>query len=459
MRAGRVLGALVVALSTAALTPQALAQDAAAPATASAADGAAPALTLSGRVLDAGQQPLAGVVVILGAGRADLNGKAWRVARGDLEKIDERALSGADGRFELTLAEGALPAADERVLAELRVVLLHPQHATRLVRTARPPGDVAPHFDLGDLPMEPGASLTGRVVNERGGVVPNADVFLENPAPTAQAPAVAESPGDEPLRQLFLMGRSAEDGRFAVHGLRPGVAHLRVSLPDVAETRVRELRVDAREPLDAGDVVLSWGHEVIGVVVDEDGQPIRHARVQVQRPRTDGVREGLPSVHHATGSSAETRAVTVTDAEGRFRARKLAAGIYDVHVSAQGRAWSRVYGVEADSGELRIVMPGLGTLLVTVLADDTSAPIEGATLEAMLPPAERSQPWSNAQYRISTQDQPPGRYAVIGAGPEGTELTVRAAGYVELTQLLPAVPAQQVVELVLRLRPQPAEGD
>jgi hypothetical protein len=168
-----------------------------------------------------------------------------------------------------------------------------------------------PVRDRAPAPAAVTATLTGRVVDDRGSPVPAAHVVA------AGGPAV---PG----------ARSAittEEGRYAIRDLDPGLYTISMSgngYPSVSygQTRIggpgKVIDIKPRQDL-VLPLVLPRGGVIAGTVLDELGNPVKGG-VQVRRESAPGTRQ--PFAPHMT-----------VDSRGRFRAFGLAAGTYVVSSS------------------------------------------------------------------------------------------------------------------------------
>ncbi len=409
-----------------------------------------PSTVLSGRVVDRQGGPIAGVDVLFGTSRDDMWLVHWDFVRSGASGVKSHAVTGANGRFEV----GAVVTSDGnggRESPEPRLVFLHAAFSTTVRRCDKLP---LGRFDIGDQVLDAGARLKGRVVTPGGEPVPEADVSVSN-----EAPALVSDPGsgprDDEIRQWFLARRTPADGCFESSGLRPGAAGLAVAKRDLASTLVAGLQVSPDEPLDVGDIVLEAGSGVAGVVVDAQGLPLRNASVEIElAPETR--RAAPPSANEpVVGPKGLTRGSAESADDGRFEVGGLTPGVYDVHVSLEGHAWSRVFDVPTGTSDLRVTMRRLGAILLQVVDEDTGEPVLGAEIKAGLPAAEKFQPWSDFQFGVESGENAqlaPGAYRVTGAGPEGTELTIRAEGHAERRETAVGVGADETATLTIRLR-------
>jgi hypothetical protein len=193
--------------------------------------------------------------------------------------------------------------------------------APGLARVARdvevPPGE---DVDMGDVRLEPGRTLRGRVVNSRTG------------APVAGASVRVNLADDDPDSEEFQWAsgvRTQPDGTFTLEQLRPRSIRLEVHHEDY--TRHRQRVEPGEEPL---EVRLHEGAVVQGTVRDREGRPVvaRIRVVSLSRP---------VSRFHRYGQDGALQ--VETDEAGHYRANKLEPGDYVVsaHMDArdgEGRA-------------------------------------------------------------------------------------------------------------------------
>ena len=235
--------------------------------------------------------------------------------------------SGPDGRYEV---RGLLPQRPYRLRAD------DPRYAPYvrdriLLATAE--------TLQADVPLRPGATLSGRVVDEGGRPIAGALGRLFAPPGAGLAGRVrAWRAGDR------LVFRTAADGSFKATRLLPGDdQRLTVAHPDF------EARTTTGLSLPAGatrtvTVTLRRGLTLVGRVRDEAGRPVPDAAVEVSAARGFGVRTGLPFA--AGQGAAGPKGASGND--GRFEIKGLAVGDYAVTVSKEGFADHRLDRVPVD---------------------------------------------------------------------------------------------------------------
>lgn len=400
----------------------------------SRAPSAPQALTITGRVLDALGRPLPGAGVLLVADRNDAWHKHWAFLRDGPDAVSTHVRTGSDGRF--VLGADALPEA-----ATPRLVVHHDTAAT-LVRPCA--GLRAGSLDVGDMRLEPGAAVRGRVLDVAR--APLAEVHVT----FSDLPGGAEPREDDEVRLYFCAGRSGADGRFRASGLRVAPATLRAEYrtPQVwLRPRVlRDLPLSPGPPLDVGDIVLDEGGVIAGSVRDDTGAPVAGASVSAAK---HGDWQEFDESEGLWRTSART------DAQGAFRLTGLQPGSYDLDVLTGEGSPAAADLVALGTLDLNLVAPRPGSVLVR-LTDESGAPVEGASLAVTLPARHKVRAWSDWQFKVAAgaaAGLDPGLYRISGAGPQGAEIEVRAPGHVPSVVEAPGVaPAEEVVVPLTLLR-------
>jgi protocatechuate 3,4-dioxygenase beta subunit len=309
----------------------------------------APSAVVSGRIVDGGGRPLAGVALRLLPEE--------RPATPLLRQTDPTsraataARSAADGRFELL----ARAAGRFRLDAERAGFVPRSVSGIALSGSAR--------LELGDLMLDAAVALAGTVVDEQARPVVGATV-------EARAPATA-----------VWRSRAATDGQgsFALAGLPAGEPlEVTVRHPDFVPARLADLAA----PAEGVEVVLRAGAVLSGRVVDASGRGVPEAVVLASvtaRPgEGTGAAAGPPEV--------DQRGV---DPEGRFRFADLPAGTATVRASAPGYQPADRAGVEIDAAapvgeEIELVLEPAAALAGVVRAPD-GAPAAGARVTVLRP--------------------------------------------------------------------------
>ncbi|MEM7200202.1 MAG: carboxypeptidase regulatory-like domain-containing protein [Planctomycetota bacterium] len=211
-------------------------------------------VTLRGRAVDAqSRRPVATAEITLAAPQT-------------------RAVTAADGSFECTFP-----------LAEARVALdcVHPDYLPqqRVLWNRRvPKGGVVEPFDFELVPASDGATLVGRLVDERGVPVGGARLRLARTPPSR----IGTPP---PERKEEVTSR--DDGGFAYDGLTPGRWDLLIQAAGLEDHERASLELPAQSRTDLGAIRLhafAWAR-LEGRVVDTTGTGIADARIGVWQDR------------------------------------------------------------------------------------------------------------------------------------------------------------------------------
>jgi protocatechuate 3,4-dioxygenase beta subunit len=169
--------------------------------------------------------------------------------------------------------------------------------------------------DLGQLRLQPGATISGRVTDDAGKPVESAGVSVKN------------AKGEPVL--LFSMVATGSDGRYAVPGLEPGTYVLTFDAKGHAPAE-RAAAVSAAGVGTTVDAVLESGGTLSALVEDDRGRPVEGARVEVYDPTGARVTRTLTIVNFMEGD------VSRTNASGTATIRDLVPGTYTIKASKDG---------------------------------------------------------------------------------------------------------------------------
>lgn len=249
--------------------------------------------TVSGRVTDAGGEPLAGVDVQLAV--VDYNEHG----------VGHRAWTDAAGRY---LLEG-VPAGRLSVAAEQTGYL-----------PAVSDLDVLPGDNRLDFQLDRGLTVAGRVVDDGGAAVPDAEVRLGAGLALFFGTAVT----------------TGADGRFELAGIAPGTHAVSASKEGYAEATLDGLEIAA--PVDDLLLVLSHGTALFGSVYGVDPDSLAGVRITAS----------------PNGRLALPRSSRV-DYRGAYRVEGLAAGSWTVTAAIEsGRQAVEEVTIGAGEREVRL---------------------------------------------------------------------------------------------------------
>lgn len=337
--------ALAEAPTATATTTEATAERTAAP----AVESAGPACTLRGRCVDTSGQPLSGVnVTLTGWGANDQRVQAWLRDHDEPKRIAEKRTTGPDGVFEFCF----WPPPPFQFALRLQNDGL----ATWGNRWSELAAGTTK--DLGDLKLERGTLLLGRVVDASGAPLAKAEVRIDK---------AGERRGGDGFED-WTTAHTGTDGTFRARWpLLPGDYKLGI---DDQQIERGELVTLSGEPEQTVEVVLKRLDDreaIAGVVVDQDGAPVRGAYV-----------------HPAIGGRG--RLVT-TDRDGKFRVLRPAEDAPE-----RVRLWVSCSGYEATPDpqeyewgrtDVRLVLRKGAALEVLVVRASDGTPVEDYTLRVV----------------------------------------------------------------------------
>ncbi len=221
----------------------------------------------------------------------------------------------AAGKYTFTIPPDQLKQRDLYIMFDLR----HPEYAPRhcgsysyaMIRENLEVGS-EPWFTK--LKMVPGSRISGRVVDERGKPVAGAQLRGESLDPSA-----GDSSPDDLVGTSSAKAVSNEEGRFEIQVTRDGTAGLLIVPLDHC---MKHIDVGSKRG-DLGDIVLSPGLSIHGLVLDATGRPL------------EGLWVNLTPVNAEREASYEEKRSSKSDDRGEFRTRPLSPGKYSVEVETK----------------------------------------------------------------------------------------------------------------------------
>jgi protocatechuate 3,4-dioxygenase beta subunit len=254
--------------------------------------------------------------------------------------------------------------------------------------------------DLGNVSLERGLTIAGRVTDQTGSPIVYASLYA-TPTTTATLASFPSSP--DPVR-------SEADGTFVIGGLETGVHMVTASAPGY---------VTAGQKADAGSekpvrLVLVPAGGIAGTVVDARRRPVEDFRVWAERTEQSGNGYGA-------GNSKN-----VTAPDGRFLLEDLAEGTYIVRASAPDYAAGTVTGVKVvaarttDAGRIRLAEGGV---VRGSVVDTAGSPVAGATVAAF-----SGSSWRD---RVEGQCDASGLFEIRGVTPGRTTVAATHPSYAE----------------------------
>ena len=286
---------------------------------------------VTGRVVDGEGRPLGGRARVEVFGDHGLPSFASDLMTAEVK---------ADGTFAL----GPLP------LGTLGIDISAPRHASKRVEATIPARGRA--ADLGDVVLETGLAIRGRVRDKEGNGVGEALV-------RAFGPQGSQSRGE---------ATSEDDGALLIAGLGAGVHELTASKEGLAAGRGK-----AQAGGDPVELIMEAGGEIAGRVVDGQGQPAEDATI-----RADMADDREPGGMRNSSGNAD-------EGEGRFVLHDVLAGTYVVQARATGRGEASVTGVRVVAGRttnLGTITLQRGGVIQGFVVDTDGQGIPGASVGA-----------------------------------------------------------------------------
>lgn len=329
-----------------------------------------------GRVVGPGDRPVAGATVELETDEPfdDTMFEQVGIAL-------PRTTTGADGRFELS---GALLDGKLRLVARAEGL-----GAARSAEIEVRAGDLVEGVEL---QLAATGALRGTIVGPDGRTVAGAEFRYAD---------LRDDPHDPLGYRLVLANWEPADpeGRFTIENLRPGRWVVEVRAPGCRSRKSAEILVESDRTADAGTLTLARGHRIEGVVVAEDGRPVRGAHLEAKP---------LPPL--APGASPPPGPLETADDEGRFAFEELEARDYELHAQARGFAPAVLGPAAADGPPVRIVLAaGLAIEGVVIGPDGRPAKDIWVTLTGSV--ATQGE-WTDRRGRFRFDDLPAGEYEI-----------------------------------------------
>ena len=302
-------------------------------------------------------------------------------------------ISGDKGTFEFEARDGTVLEARHPDSSPGRAVLgFSAQVSHRLEIALKPAGTVPP-----------GASIVGRVVDEKETPLP--DVFV------SAMPFGQRFRTDDPA--VGAATRTDKDGNFTLEGLASEKHLLRADDGYGNSTWRRDVAAAARpSPV---ELVLGTGAALSGEVVDVSGAPVAAFTLLV-REKTGAL------------TSALVRVESVFDSAGAFRISGLPPSHYTVAARAAGFATSPEAEVDLSKGnaEVKLSLPRGGSVAGIVRSSGDQSPIAGAKV-SLEQTAHRAPGDISAIRAVVTNAQ--GEFELPGLAPGKHSLLVAAAGH------------------------------
>jgi protocatechuate 3,4-dioxygenase beta subunit len=317
-------------------------------------------VTLTGRLVDENEDPVAGKVSL----RALDGGSVGALLRSRFT-----AETDAKGVFSLP----SVPPGEHMLVAEAR--------GYGATNAEAPASGRNKEEDLGDIVLETGLSISGKVLGESGSPVAGAMVHA---FPSLRAGIIAARP------QTFEAETDGE-GRFVLAGLSEGIHNLLASAPGFGSSKLMVAEPGALSVT----ITLKPAGSIRGTVVDPEGRSVTSFR--------------------AMARSADERGFGgqgVADEEGIFVLETVAEGEYAVEIVSPDFMSEVVSSVRVTAGnvtELGTIRLRRGGRIGGTVVNGSEEPVPGATVRAV--PAGW-QPYDFGDNAVSTDRL--GRFQIAG---------------------------------------------
>lgn len=300
---------------------------------------------LRGRVVQGDGRPLGGLPVYLVDSALNEPLSLTLLHRqGDAFRPLVSAVSAADGTFAL----GLLVAQDRTY----EVYVTSPTHAT--ARIGGLAITASQWHDLGDVTMQPGATVRGRVTVAGRPDIPVAGAVVSITIGTVFADAALRALPDA---GQGLVATTAADGSFELtHVPGQGVVQASAVAKGFARQLKTNLELKGAAPIDV-DFALLPGQAIGGRVVDADGAPVAQARVEAWPTEASG--EPL---------------VGVTGGDGAFEVLGLGQGKHAVKAARPGYHAALAANVESGRADVTLTLRRQGRVRARVVGGD-GAPV------------------------------------------------------------------------------------
>lgn len=221
--------------------------------------------------------------------------------------------------------------------------------------------------------------------------------------------------------------KTDDQGGFIFHGLKAGDRlSLRIESPGCELILINDIKLFPGQTTNLGRLVLRPGGGVRGIVTG-GGRPIQGARVTLRG-----------GVMDTTGKYPELQ-TTYADAEGLYEFEGVAAGLYAVEFSAEGRASRFTRNVILAAGEVKTVSIDLDgeVAIAGRVEDENGDPVPGAMVGAF----DYLEEFTLEEVKVDES----GNFRIGGLHPGYYYVWTRAAGHASAREMLVEAPRDDLV--------------
>ncbi len=343
-------------------------------------------IVLRGRIVNKFTAGVPGAQVWLDFGRG--GGPGGRGAAARNRRVPDPVRTDAEGRF----------AFQGQTFRNLRVSLQASHERFAIGLFEKDIGAVAAEVDLGDLVLQNGGEVRGRVTDLDGNGIAAAELRLQ-------------PENGNPLRQLrdrermLPVFKTDQNGFYVRPHLAAGDWSLSATAKRHTEGRSTTFVVEEDQAVDVDDIRLGPGYEMTGIVRNARSEPIAKATVVVQSTNrgNGGNGPGGNAGNPAAGSGGGGRGGrggpgggggagalfggrehrTTTDAEGKFFLEHLPGATMRLDVDAEGYLDHRQEGIDSTLGQQLFVTMQDGLRLEGKVVDQEQTPITSYAVRAV----------------------------------------------------------------------------
>jgi RNA polymerase sigma factor (sigma-70 family) len=298
----------------------------------------------------------------------DASGEAARDAWLRLRRVSRRAAEGdADGRLTLELEPGELEQAAQGQLHMLEVELGAKGFRTRYLHPYLAEG--ASELDLGDVSLEPGGAVSGRVVDGSGLGVEGALVAAG--LPTAAEPgdpgAALNGPHDLDVdpwdgRGPAEVGRTGPGGAFRIEGIAAGYHTVWARMSTGLWSHSEPVGLRAGDEVFDVELVVSQAPErvITGTVVDPHGRPLSGLELTFTKSNAEdgwwNVRTDARGAFYFAPRDGSAQDITATSPSWEWADEErleVAAGTHELEIAFELSKWLTVAAVDPDGQLVR----------------------------------------------------------------------------------------------------------
>ena len=224
--------------------------------------------------------------------------------------------------------------------------------------------------DLGVIALGRGGPIQGRVLDDAGRGVADAEIILRPIAPPRSLGELLSN-----LGQMFAdlpavaQTTSGADGEYGIQGVPSGTYHVTVRADGFGDLHRTDIWVNAQGVLTRQDFVLSPEAVLAGRVVGESEQGLPGVKVCV-----------FPNISGRDLSIIVQRSVVTTDDDGRFRLEGIERGRKDLLVTTGPHQFRHIDGVSAPQESLEIRLGGARVIEGRVTRGEDGQAVAGVKL-------------------------------------------------------------------------------